>query len=56
MAKNNSLSYEIFAKGLLMNGKTWGRPADVTIGPDGSLYVSNDKASCSYRIYYERQN
>ena len=32
----------------------WGRPADVTVGPDGALYVSDDYADCVYRIYYQK--
>jgi glucose/arabinose dehydrogenase len=51
--ENRAESYEIFASGWVENEVSWGRPADVEIGPDGALYVSDDKANCVYRIYYE---
>ena len=48
------VSYEVFASGWLENEQYWGRPADVEIGQDGALYVSDDKANVVYRIYYEK--
>lgn len=30
----------------------WGRPVDVIVGPDGALYVSDDRAGMVYRITY----
>ncbi|MBI3970717.1 MAG: PQQ-dependent sugar dehydrogenase [Chloroflexi bacterium] len=30
----------------------WGRPVDVQDGPDGALYVSDDRAGAIYRIVY----
>jgi hypothetical protein len=44
--------YEVFASGWMENEVAWGRPADVQVGPDGALYVSDDLAGCIYRIYY----
>lgn len=26
----------------------------IKIGPDGALYISNDRANCVYRIFYEK--
>jgi len=49
--KNDTPSYEVFASGWLIGETPWGRPADVEIGPDGALYVSDDLANCIYRIY-----
>ena len=46
------LSYTIFASGWLQGQRAWGRPADVEIGPDGALYVSDDLAGTVYRIRY----
>jgi glucose/arabinose dehydrogenase len=37
----------------MQNEIVWGRPADVEVGPDGSLFVSDDFAGCIYRIYYQ---
>ena len=42
-----------FATGWLAGGSdAIGRPAGVTAGPDGALYVSDDKAGLIYRITY----
>jgi len=44
--------YSIFAEGWLRGERAWGRPADVEVGPDGALYVSDDAADIVYRIFY----
>ena len=44
--------FEIFASGWLSEGKSWGRPVDIEVMPDGSLLVSDDKAGAIYRISY----
>ncbi len=41
-----------FVSGWLDRGSAWGRPVDVTVGSDGSLYLSDDKAGQIYRISY----
>jgi glucose/arabinose dehydrogenase len=41
---------EDFASGWLKGRKAWGRPVDVIVGPDGSLYLSDDKGGFIYRI------
>ncbi len=51
--EGKAISYEVFAKGWLENEDFWGRPADVAVGPDGAIYVSDDYAGCIYRIYYD---
>ena len=43
--------YEVFAAGWIHGETAWGRPADVQVGPDGSLFISDDLAGCIYRIY-----
>ena len=50
-----------FATGWLNINKTgqsqaqaWGRPVDVITGPDGALYVSDDRAAAIYRISYKK--
>ena len=35
------------------NNQAWGRPVDVITGPDGALYVSDDRAGYIYRISYK---
>ena len=30
----------------------WGRPADVVFGPDGAMYISDDKNGLVYRVIY----
>lgn len=41
-----------FATGWLDQQSAWGRPVDVIVGPDGALYVSDDRAGLIYRITY----
>ncbi len=41
-----------FATGWLKNNKAWGRPVDVIVGPDGALYVSDDRMGYIVRIIY----
>ena len=41
-----------FATGWLHGNSASGRPVGVTVGPDGALYVSDDKAGLVYRIAY----
>jgi hypothetical protein len=38
--------------GWVTAGGVWGRPVDVAVAPDGSLYVSDDKSGTVYRITY----
>jgi len=51
---NRVVEERIFAEGWLEGQRSWGRPADVEIGPDGALYVADDSASAVYRISYGR--
>jgi glucose/arabinose dehydrogenase len=44
-----------FTTGWLKNNKAWGRPVDVAIGPDGALYVTDDRTAYVYRISYKAQ-
>ncbi|MBE3561720.1 MAG: sorbosone dehydrogenase family protein [Ktedonobacteraceae bacterium] len=44
-----------FATGWLQsNGDALGRPVGLAVGPDGALYVSDDKAGSIYRITYTK--
>lgn len=47
---------ETFANGWRADGQkcgaAWGRPADVVFAPDGSMYISDDKAGRVYRVVY----
>ncbi len=46
-------SPEIFIEGWLRAGeKTWGRPVDVAVLPDGSLLISDDAAGLVYRVHH----
>lgn len=44
----------VFAEGWLdaATQTSWGRPADVSVAPDGALLVSDDQAGMIYRISY----
>ena len=50
---NRATNYTTFATGWLKSGRSWGRPVDVLVMPDGSLLVSDDKADAVYRISYK---
>ncbi len=43
---------EDFATGWLAGSRAWGRPVDVAVGRDGSLFVSDDRQGVVYRITY----
>lgn len=45
-----------FATGWLQDKAAWGRPVDVITGPDGALYVSDDRAGLVYRIVYQKSH
>jgi glucose/arabinose dehydrogenase len=48
---------EDFATGWLLDpagGAHWGRPVDVVVALDGSLFVTDDAAMAIYKIYYGR--
>jgi glucose/arabinose dehydrogenase len=49
--EDRAIRYEVFAGGWLQGETPWGRPADVQVGPDGSLFVSDDMAGVVYRIF-----
>lgn len=47
-------SYEDFATGWLTGGSNyWGRPVDPVVGPDGSLYITDDYANAVYKVTYK---
>jgi glucose/arabinose dehydrogenase len=52
LENNKAISYEVFAEGWLQKGRSWGRPVDLLVLPDGSLLVSDDTAGAVYRIVY----
>lgn len=45
-----------FATGWLRNNRAWGRPVDAIVGPDGALYVTDDRTGYIYRITYQNKN
>jgi glucose/arabinose dehydrogenase len=48
----NDLTVHDFATGWLKGDKVIGRPVDVIVSDDGSLFVSDDNEGRIYRIYY----
>ncbi|OIQ82010.1 soluble aldose sugar dehydrogenase YliI precursor [mine drainage metagenome] len=44
-----------FVTGWLEDGRAWGRPTDIVVGPDGAAYVSDDRAGMIYRITYRKE-
>jgi len=45
---------EDFVSGWLDDGKSYGRPVDLLVQKDGSMYVSDDKAGVIYKITYKK--
>jgi len=43
---------EDFASGWLAGTRSWGRPVDLTVAPDGALFLSDDGLGAVYRITY----
>jgi glucose/arabinose dehydrogenase len=45
--------YEDFMTGFVTaDGDVWGRPVGVTVGNDGSLYVTDDGSNTVWRVSY----
>jgi glucose/arabinose dehydrogenase len=47
------LGYEPLIDGFMSDEKSWGRPADVLVMPDGALLVSDDQLGAIYRLTYK---
>ncbi|MGH7359367.1 MAG: PQQ-dependent sugar dehydrogenase, partial [Candidatus Rokuibacteriota bacterium] len=43
---------EDFATGWLTGSRSWGRPVDLVVAPDGALFLSDDALGAVYRITY----
>lgn len=41
-----------FVQGFLNRGRSWGRPVDVQVAPDGSLLFSDDGGGKIWRVFY----
>ena len=50
------LAYEPLLDGFMRDEKSWGRPVDVLVMPDGALLVSDDQAGAVYRLSYLAEN
>lgn len=50
----NNLEVNDLATGLLKEGNVLGRPVDIIMNYDGSLFVSGDNAGDVYGVYYEK--
>lgn len=49
----DTLEVKDFATGWFQGSNVLGRPVDIIVAQDGSLFVSDDNAGKIYRIYYE---
>ncbi len=52
--RGESVSYEDFADGFLQDKLGLGRPVDLMILQDGSMFVSDDQSDRIYRITYQQ--
>ncbi len=50
MQNNRPVAIDDFITGWLVNGNAWGRPVDVIVGADGSMYISDDELNAVYRV------
>ncbi|GCC50552.1 sorbosone dehydrogenase [Chryseotalea sanaruensis] len=52
---STATTYETFASGWLDEAeqKSWGRPVDILVLEDGSMFVSDDQAGVIYRIFFK---
>ncbi|HET9033509.1 MAG TPA: PQQ-dependent sugar dehydrogenase [Dokdonella sp.] len=55
VAGTRVLGYESLIDGFMANEKSWGRPVDVLVMPDGALLVSDDQAGAVYRVTYSAE-
>jgi len=55
VADSKVTGHKVFASGWLDDAaqKSWGRPVDVVVMPDGSMLISDDQAGVIYRITYK---
>lgn len=53
---NRVVGYEPFVTGWLQGQRSWGRPNDVLVAPDGSLLISDDRGGVIYRVRYGGQS
>lgn len=52
--QDKPVASEDFITGWLSGRSAWGRPVDVQVGPDGALYISDDRAGLIYRVSYTK--
>ncbi len=45
-----------FLSGWRVNDVEWGAPADLQVGPDGNLYMSDEKSGVIYRIHWLQES
>ncbi len=50
--KGNVVRSEDFMTGFLQNNKVKGRPVDIKVNSDGTIYISDDYAGAIYRLTY----
>jgi glucose/arabinose dehydrogenase len=50
--EQGEVSERDFVSGFLVNDRVIGRPAEVTQGPDGAFYISDDYVGAVYRVAY----
>ena len=47
------IDYAVFAEGWLdPDNRSWGRPTDIQVMPDGAVLVTDDRVGAIYRISY----
>lgn len=52
LQKNKSVIYQPFITGWLQGQRSWGRPVDLLVMPDGAILISDDQGGAIYRVSY----
>ncbi|MEN9936284.1 MAG: hypothetical protein RLZZ387_2863 [Chloroflexota bacterium] len=56
MDDGRPVAAEDFITGWLVGDAAWGRPVDLAVGPDGALYISDDRMDAVYRVTYDEMS
>jgi len=53
--ESGQIEERTFMSGFLKDDEVIGRPAELTEGPDGAIYIADDYAGAIYRVFYSKE-